>query len=59
MRHLPLLAVLLALAGCTIQFTPGDAQPASYTPYGRSGGGYGEWWGGDDPRENRPTSLRQ
>ncbi|MBC5784718.1 hypothetical protein H8N03_17345 [Ramlibacter sp. USB13] len=27
-----LIAVLLALAGCTIPFTPGDAKPATYTP---------------------------
>ena len=24
---------LLALAGCTVAFTPGDAKPATYTPY--------------------------
>ena len=26
-------SLLLALAGCTIPFTPGDAKPAVYTPY--------------------------
>ena len=36
MRRLPiacLVACLLALAGCTVNFTPGDAKPAVYTPY--------------------------
>jgi hypothetical protein len=37
-RHprLKLLAAciaLLALVACTVQFTPGDAKPAVYTPY--------------------------
>lgn len=51
----PLAAVLatLALAGCTIQFTPGDARPATYTPYGMPGS-YGEWWGGSDFRTSLP-----
>lgn len=31
--HLASWAALLALAGCTVQFTPGDAKPAVYTPY--------------------------
>ena len=26
-------AGLLALAGCTIPFTPGDAKPGTFTPY--------------------------
>jgi hypothetical protein len=26
-------SLLLALAGCTVAFTPGDAQPATYSPY--------------------------
>ena len=26
-------SLLLAVAGCTIPFTPGDAKPAVYTPY--------------------------
>jgi hypothetical protein len=25
--------LLFALAGCTVQFTPGDAKPALFTPY--------------------------
>ena len=32
-RRLLAGACLLALAGCTIPFTPGDAKPATYTPY--------------------------
>jgi hypothetical protein len=28
-----LAACLLALAGCTVNFTPGDAKPAVYSPY--------------------------
>jgi hypothetical protein len=28
-----LTACVLALAGCTVNFTPGDAKPAVYTPY--------------------------
>lgn len=28
-----LTACLLLVSGCTVQFTPGDAKPASYTPY--------------------------
>lgn len=27
-----LCALVLALAGCTVPFTPGDAKPATYTP---------------------------
>jgi hypothetical protein len=26
-------SLLLALAGCTIPFTPGDAKPSVYTPF--------------------------
>jgi len=36
MRFLPLavlITCILATAGCTIPFTPGDAKPAVYTPY--------------------------
>ena len=34
-------ACLLALAGCTIEFTPGDAKPGTFTPYpsGAASGG--------------------
>ena len=35
-RCLPALLALSCacfLAGCTIQFTPGDAKPATFTPY--------------------------
>jgi len=31
--RLGLAACLPALAACTINFTPGDAKPAVYTPY--------------------------
>jgi hypothetical protein len=33
MRFPIALACLLALAGCTIPFTPGDAKPGSFTPF--------------------------
>ena len=42
-------ACLLALAGCTIEFTPGDAKPGTFTPYpsgAASGGGGGGPSGG-------------
>lgn len=39
------LAGLLALAACTVEFTPGDARPGSFTPYpsgAASGSGDGQ-----------------
>lgn len=49
-----LLACVLHLCGCTIQFTPGDARPAGYTPYGMPGG-YGDWWDGSPTRGSAGT----
>ena len=33
LSFITLAACLLALAGCTVNFTPGDAKPAVYSPY--------------------------
>jgi len=41
-------SLLLALAGCTVAFTPGDAKPAIYTPY--PSGGASSGGSSDSPR---------
>lgn len=52
-----LLLPLLALSACTIQFSPGDAKPAGYTPYGMPSG-YGEWWDDSGTRNAAGTQPR-
>jgi len=49
-------SLLWALAGCTIPFTPGDAKPATYTPY-PSGAASGSGMGTPDGGRGGPPAA--
>lgn len=56
-RRCAVVLSVLALSACTIEFSPGDAKPAGYTPYGFPGG-YGDWWDGTETRNSAGTPPR-